>query len=431
METKIKELYEHYLKSTGVSTDTRTLQEGNIWFALKGPNFNANEFATQALESGAMLAVVDDPALADNEACFLVEDGLRALQQLATYHRRQFQIPLLGITGSNGKTTTKELIRDVLAKKYEVLATEGNLNNHIGVALTLLRLKPKHEIAVIEMGANHQKEIAFLSSIAEPTHGLITNIGKAHLEGFGGLEGVFKGKTELYDFMKSHGGQLFVNSRNERLLEKAKMSVGQKAVMTYPDKGNTFEASLVESEPQVVFDVDSRQAIKTQLSGVYNFENLCAALCIGNHFQVPLSLGIEAVSEYMPENNRSQVIEQNSNTIHLDAYNANPTSMSMSVKSFAAKDGAKVVILGDMFELGDTAQEEHTEMGKLCASSSFDAVYFCGKLMKHAHEAYPQSTYFELKSDLMEYLKSNPIEKSAILIKGSRGMALETLLEVL
>ncbi|WP_420385528.1 UDP-N-acetylmuramoyl-tripeptide--D-alanyl-D-alanine ligase [Roseivirga sp.] len=422
-------LYKAFIDSSGVSTDTRSIQKDNLWFALKGPNFNANQFARKALDAGAIAAVVDDPDYVVDDRCILVDDGLQALQQLANYHRRQFTIPVLGITGSNGKTTTKELVRDVLARKYKVLATRGNLNNHIGVPLTLLRLTSEIEIAIIEMGANHQKEIAQLSAIAEPNYGLITNIGKAHLEGFGGIEGVFKGKTELYDFISQNGGGLFVNSRNERLLSKAR--AGVKEVYTYPDEGNDYSAELITSQPEVEFKTNSGKKVRTHLSGTYNYENICAALCIGKYFEVNESEAIAAVSNYLPENNRSQVIQHGNHTIYLDAYNANPTSMSLSVQNFAAVQGYKVVILGDMFELGEAAPEEHTAIGELTAQLDFDQVIFCGELMKDASKANSEAQYFKEKADLETYLKAEQWPASSILIKGSRGMSLETLLNSL
>lgn len=425
----INQLYTLYLKSTGVSTDTRTLHEGNIWFALKGPNFNANQFAEKALEMGASTVVIDDAKFKKDDRFFLVEDGLMSLQALATHHRRKFNIPFIGITGSNGKTTTKELIRDVLATKFKVLATKGNLNNHIGVPLTLLGLDESIEIAIIEMGANHQKEIAALSAIAEPTHGMITNIGKAHLEGFGGLEGVFKGKTELYEFMQRNEGTLFVNSRNERLLNKAKDCVEE--VITYPDTSDNYSAELLGDQPYVQIRTSKGNTISTQLTGAYNFENICAALCIGQYFGVQELRAIEALEAYQPENNRSQILRKGSNLIFMDAYNANPTSMSLSLKNFAAKKGKNVAIIGDMFELGAEAEKEHAAMGQLTNELNLEQVIFSGELMKHAFAANPQGKYFPKKEELRTYLKDHPIQNANVLIKGSRGMSLETLLEML
>ena len=425
----IEQLYSAFLKSTGVSTDTRSIKAGNLWFALKGPNFNANKFAQQALEAGAGAVVVDDANYALNDQCILVKDGLEALQQLANHHRRQFSIPVLGITGSNGKTTTKELVRDVLAQKFKVLATIGNLNNHIGVPLTLLRINKEVEFAIIEMGANHQKEIAALSKIAEPDFGLITNIGKAHLEGFGGIEGVFKGKTELYEFIASQQGVLFVNSRNPRLLEKASGLVQE--VKTYPDDGDYFSSTLVSDNESLILKSEKGKEIVTHLSGVYNFENICAALCIGKYFGVNEDKALQAVANYIPENNRSQLLKKGSNTVHLDAYNANPTSMSLSLKSFAAKLGKKVAILGDMFELGEAAAEEHYAIGELSKSLQIDQVMFCGKLMASAYEANSGAHYFETKDELAQYLAANKKTETSFLVKGSRGMSLETIVELL
>lgn len=424
----IDQLYSLFLQSTGVSTDTRTIKKDNLWFALKGPNFNANKFAQQALESGAMAAVVDDPDYVLNDQCFLVEDGLEALQQLANHHRRQFNIPVIGITGSNGKTTTKELVRDVLAKKFKVLATIGNLNNHIGVPLTLLRLNKDVELAIVEMGANHQQEIASLCQIAEPDFGLITNIGKAHLEGFGGIEGVFKGKTELYDFIGRAGGKLFVNSRNPRLLEKAENVTEE--VFSYPDEKDYYHAELISSQPNVNLKTTSGQQIGTHLSGEYNFENICAALCIAHYFEVEEERALEAVSNYLPENNRSQVIRKDTNTIYLDAYNANPTSMSLSLQNFASLEGKKVAVLGDMFELGEESAREHASIGELTKGLKLDQVIFCGQLMKNAYESNSGALYFEKKVDLQSFLEQNKIKESSVLIKGSRGMSLETLVEL-
>lgn len=425
----IENLYSAYLKSSGVSTDTRTIQKGNIWVALKGPNFNANKFAQQALEKGASLAVIDDPAYQLGEHTFLVEDGLEALQQLANYHRKQLNIPFLGITGSNGKTTTKELVRDVLAKKYKVHATQGNYNNHIGVPLTLLQIDSSVEFAVIEMGANAQKEIKMLCEIAEPDFGLITNIGKAHLEGFVGLEGVFKGKTEMYDFLSKRGGKAFVNTNNQRLVHKLDQ-LGIEAY-AYPNTNDYLEAHLLEERPQLFIDYDG-DTFQTKITGGYNFENICSALCIAKYFGVEKSEAIEAVAQYDPDNNRSQIIKQGTNTIIMDAYNANPSSMTEALRSFDRRaEKQKVVIIGDMLELGEESAEEHFKIGALTAELNFDSVHLCGPLMADAHRGNDKVFYWEAKESLKQYLSTHPIEDSAILIKGSRGMSLESLLDVL
>lgn len=426
----IDQLYDLFLKSTGVSTDTRTIQSGNVWFALKGPNFDANKFADQALEKGAMAVVIDDEAYKKNDRHFLVEDCLSALQQLGNHHRNQLSIPFIGITGSNGKTTTKELMRDVLATKFKVHATQGNLNNHIGVPLTLLQIKEDIEIAIIEMGANKVGDIAELCSIADPTHGLITNIGKAHLEGFGGVEGVIRGKTELYHHLIQRKGVIFVNSGSEVLYNIAQKRI--ESPLYYPAEGDYFHAELLESQPTLRLKTEDNQEGTTGLTGAYNFENICSALCVGKFFGVDPTKALKAVTDYIPDNNRSQVIQKGSNTVLLDAYNANPSSMAVALEHFAAKAGSrKVVILGDMFELGEDAVSEHQAIGELTAKLGFEEVHFCGELMTHAQSGNAKASYWPDKKSLHEYLRANPISNGEILIKGSRGMSLETLLEVI
>lgn len=425
-----EQLYQHYLKSTGVSTDTRSVQNGNIWFALKGPNFNANKFAAQALEKGAMTVVIDDPAFVKDERCFVVEDGLKALQELGNHHRKQLDIPFIGITGSNGKTTTKELLRDVLSKKYKVHATKGNLNNHIGVPLTLLQIDDSVEIAIVEMGANKVGDIAELCDIADPTHGLITNIGKAHLEGFGGVEGVIRGKSELYHHLIQKEGVIFVNSQSEVLSNIAKRRI--KSPYYYPAEGDYLHAELITSHPSLKLVTENGKETITHLTGAFNFENICAALCVGKFFEVDANLALDAVASYNPDNNRSQIIEKGTNTILLDAYNANPSSMSASLRHFAGKEASyKVAILGDMFELGADAPKEHEAIGKLTAELGFDEVHLCGKLMEFGKLGNPKAQYWSEKEQLKEYLESHPMKDAAILIKGSRGMSLETILEQL
>ena len=425
-----EQLYKLFLKSSGVSTDTRTVKKNNIWFALKGPNFNANKFAEQALEKGASLAVIDDAAYAKDERFFLVEDVLTTLQQLATHHRRQFIIPFLGITGSNGKTTTKELVRDVLSQKFKVHATKGNLNNHIGVPLTLLEMPEDTEFAVIEMGANKQKDIEELCQIAEPNHGFITNIGKAHLEGFGGLEGVFKGKTEMYEHLAEvENATVFVNTTNGQLLEKAKRLISN--VVTFYAPLDDFHAEMKSSQPKLVMTAAGID-FESSLSGPYNFENISSALCIGKYFGVSLEDGIKAVETYIPDNNRSQVIQKGTNTVLLDAYNANPTSMALSLENFAKQNmGKKVVFLGDMLELGEDAQKEHEEIGELTTKLGLDQVNFIGPLMKFAAKKNAAANYWESKALLVENLKVQPVRDSQVLIKGSRGISLESILDFL
>ncbi|MHA7102850.1 UDP-N-acetylmuramoyl-tripeptide--D-alanyl-D-alanine ligase [Roseivirga pacifica] len=423
----IEQLYRCYKQSTGVSTDTRTVQQGNIWFALKGPNFNANKFADQAIEKGAAYAVVDDAAYVKDERYLLVDDGLKALQGLATHHRNQLSIPFMAITGSNGKTTTKELMRDVLATKYNVLATRGNLNNHIGVPLTILSIDEEVEFAIIEMGANKVGDIAELCAIADPDYGLITNIGRAHLEGFGGVEGVIRGKTELYHHLIKKEGRIFVNSNAEVLKNIAEKRIDEP--IYYPNSGDFLVAQLISDVDGLTIQTEGKE-FKTQLTGRYNFENICAALCVGKFFGVSAEKATEAVAHYVSDNNRSQLVQIGTNQIVLDAYNANPSSMEAALRNVAAKAAKhKIVVLGDMLELGDDTEKEHAAIGQLAQTLGFDEVVFCGKHMASAKAANTEALYFEKKEALKAYFKMNPPKDSLILIKGSRGMSLETLLE--
>lgn len=418
MQNSIEFLYQRYLECHHVSTDSRAEQNQSMFFALNGPNFKGAKFAQMALEKGARYAVVDDPGMAADNV-FVVEDTLLALQELARHHRRQLSIPVIGITGSNGKTTSKELVHAVLSQKYNVLYTQGNLNNHIGVPLTLLRITPEHEMAIIEMGANHIGEIAQLSAIALPTHGLITNIGKAHLEGFGSLEGVARGKSELYLHLDQHGGTVFINTGNEHLMRMARRIENK---ITYPAPHDYYHSELLEASPYVVYRDEEGHVVHTQLVGSYNYENMAAAACIGKFFGVPLQQANEAIARYSPVNNRSQVLQQGSNTIILDAYNANPTSMAAAVRNFGnMKAQHKVVILGDMFEMGAESEAEHRLLGEVVAEQPFDTVILCGKHMKYAAEVSEDFLYFETKPELQTWLRKNPIAESYVLIKGSRG----------
>jgi UDP-N-acetylmuramoyl-tripeptide--D-alanyl-D-alanine ligase len=428
MQNSIEFLYQKYLECQHVSTDSRAEQNQSMFFALNGPNFKGAKFATMALEKGAKFAVVDDPSMAADNV-LVVDDTLVALQDLARHHRKQLSIPVIGITGSNGKTTTKELIYTVLSQKFNTLYTQGNLNNHIGVPLTLLRIKPEHEMAIIEMGANHIGEIALLSSIAMPTHGMITNIGKAHLEGFGSLEGVARGKSELYLHLDAQGGTVFVNTGNEHLM---RMSRRIQNKVTYPSPDDYYHSELLEASPYVVYKDEEGNVVNTQLVGSYNYENMAAAVCIGKYFGVPLSKANEAIANYSPVNNRSQVIHKGSNTIILDAYNANPTSMAAAVRNFGSMTAPhKMVILGDMFEMGEESATEHKALGEVVAGQPFDRVLLCGKDMKFAAEVKSDFLYFETKPELQQWLQDHSVSDSYVLIKGSRGMGLETLVDVL
>ncbi len=426
--TSIAELHHRFLTCSGTSTDTRTIGSNSLFFALKGPNFNANAYAADALSKGARYAVVDDPTVAVDDRFLLVTDVLRALQQLATHHRRTFSIPVIGITGTNGKTTTKELVHAVLSADRPTLATTGNLNNHIGVPLTLLRMTSEHRIAIIEMGANKPGDIAELAAIAEPTEGVITNIGKAHLEGFGSYEGVIRTKTELYTFIQAHGGSLFVNADDELLMSKSKgherITYGRSAEADSSGNVNGSGAFL-----EVVFAGADEQAyhVTTKLIGGYNLPNVLAAVAIGQHFGVPDQRIAEAISAYAPSNNRSQFTDTGRNQLVLDAYNANPTSMAAALENFAAmqSDRPKLVIIGDMLELGPDSGKEHQEIVALVKKLKLDARFVGKEFAKATPDALPSAT------DLNERIAAAPITGRLILVKGSRGIKLETVVPAL
>lgn len=421
------EIYSLFLEHPRISTDSRHIKKDSLFFALKGPNFNGNKFASEALAKGAAYAIVDEAEYADSDRRILVEDVLKCLQELGTHHRRQSKAKVIALTGSNGKTTTKELIAAVLKQKYRTLATEGNLNNHIGVPLTLLRLEDDTEMAVVELGANHQKEIAFLSGLAEPDFGYITNFGKAHLEGFGGVEGVIKGKSELYDYLKARGEMIFLNADDPVQTEKLK---------DYP-KNIGFSTTnadhhLIENlgaSPFVRLRVKDT-TMETNLSGGYNFSNCAAAVLIGTYFNIPLADIKRAIETYLPENNRSQLLQKDNLEILLDAYNANPSSMEAALEYFAQlNNGKKVAILGDMFELGEQAGREHKAIADLALSLGLEQLYLVGTEFYTTQAPVPRFRTFE---DLEQQLKAHPIQGPAIiLIKASRGMALERLIDSL
>jgi len=433
LEITLEELYAIFLKNPTICTDTRKITPGCLFFALKGENFNGNTFAQQALEAGAAYAVVDDFSVVKDQRFLLVDDVLATLQELAKHHRSIWDIPVIGLTGSNGKTTTKELIAAVLSKKYRTNATVGNLNNHIGVPLTLLSIQPDdNTVAVIEMGANHQQEIAFLSSIAQPTHGLITNIGKAHLEGFGGIEGVKKGKGELYTYLSKKKRVVFVNTQDETLMEMVSKKHAFAEIVFYRTASSEVNPILVEEAPFVIYENQEKQTIVTHLPGRHNFDNICAALAIGHYFEVPSDDAHRAISDYRPDNNRSQVIEKGSNTITLDAYNANPSSMRAAIEHFIRSAAPrKMLILGDMLELGEEAAAEHLAIGQLVAEGNFDTVILTGPLMQHALPALPKAYYIPDKFSLHNWIMDHPQHNTHILIKGSRGMGLESVVQFL
>lgn len=425
---KIAQLYDLYLSSKRVSTDTRTIEEGDLFFALKGPSFDGNQYAEKALTSGAKAVVVDDPKVVKDERYFLVKDVLGALQQLATHHRKQLDIPVIGLTGSNGKTTTKELLHRALSGKYKVQATIGNLNNHIGVPLTLLALRAETTMAIIEMGASKQGDIDELCRIALPTHGLITNIGRAHLEGMGGIEGVLKTKTELFQYLLETGGQVFINSGQEIFTNMIKRF---KNPVLFPGKADFCQVEFLGASPNVSFSLPPDEtSYVSNLIGHYNFDNIAAALCVARYFKVPLKEAAKAIATYIPENMRSQVIEKRSNLILLDAYNANPSSMEAALKAFDKLDKRKrkMVILGDMYELGEYSKAEHEKVGELVNQMSLDKVCFTGKDTQYALSKAPKALYFPDPFSLRNWLQDSNLEDYQILIKGSRGMKLEGLL---
>lgn len=425
----IGDLYDIYLESGEISTDTRSIQPGCIFFALKGDRFNANAFADEALEKGASYAVVDAAEYAVSDRHLLVEDTLITLQKLSRFHRDELKIPVIGLTGSNGKTTSKELIHAVLSRRFNTLATHGNLNNHIGVPLTLLRIKPKHQIAVIEMGANHVGEIAMLSELANPTHGLITNIGRAHIGLFGGYDNVIRAKSELFQHLLANGGTPFINSRNDIL---SKMAERFAAPVLFPSKGDFYHAELVDADPFVRLIADNGALVETQMIGSYNFENIAAALCIGKYFGVDPESANKAVAEYRPQNMRSQIVKKDSNTIILDAYNANPSSMLAAIENFSkSRAERKVLILGDMFELGEESAREHRLLGELIHAHGFREVYLCGNLISEAMAEIPYAHHFRDKRDLIAALKDAGINGALVLVKASRGIGLEDVVDYL
>jgi len=430
MKKSVEELYEIYLRKPKITKDSRQVTKGCIYFSLSGENFDGNRFAKEALDQGAAYAVIDNPEYDKGEAYLLVEDALESLQELARYHRRKLDIPVIGITGSNGKTTTKELIHAVLKSHYSTFATVGNYNNHIGVPLSILSITEEHEIAVIEMGANHQGEIDFLSHISMPNYGMITNIGKAHLEGFGGIEGVKKGKSELYRYLQKVDGLVFLNADDPVLEELA----SKNKVISYGTSDTAkCKAVLDQAQPQLKgsWEYDDKQAsIDAQIYGSYNFYNMLAAICIGNYFEVPAKKIAKAVNNYQSENNRSEIKKLKDHTIYLDAYNANPSSMKLAIDNFdqlAVDQSKKILILGDMFELGESSNEEHQMIIEHCNKKQFAKVLFVGKLFTEAASEGDAATVASTEAARKWYAEQKK-EGTHILIKGSRGMALEKIL---
>jgi UDP-N-acetylmuramoyl-tripeptide--D-alanyl-D-alanine ligase len=425
---QIQALYNIYLQNPNVQTDTRKLKKNDLFFALKGENFNGNLFAQQALETGAAYAIIDEPVNFTSDKLIMVDDVLTALQLLAKYHRQQFTIPFLAITGSNGKTTTKELIHQVLSTTYKTYTTDGNLNNHIGIPLTILKIKADAEIAVIEMGANHQKEIESYCTFTLPTHGLITNCGKAHLEGFGGVEGVKKGKGELFDFLRTNNGTAFVMSDYDYLNN---MSSGIANILTYGTNDNaSIQGNIKNSSDLLTVSVLKGaliNQINTQLVGDYNLPNVLSAVAVAKYFKVADEKIKQALEAYAPSNSRSQLIKQDSNSIILDAYNANPTSMKAAIENFSTMEGSnKILLLGGMMELGEESIDEHKEILDLVAKKRWQHVVLVGgdyKKLKHPY------TYFDDSLQAKEWFAKQNFTAAQILIKGSRSMKMEKVLE--
>lgn len=424
----IAELYKIFKQHPSVQTDTRKLKQGDIFFALKGPNFNGNQFAKQALEAGAAYAVVDEDVDPSDNRLIKVANTLAALQELAHYHRRQFTIPFIGITGSNGKTTSKELIYAVLSSHYRTYTTQGNLNNHIGVPLTLLSVQPDAEMAVIEMGANHQKEIAGYCVYTEPTHGVITNCGKAHLEGFGGVEGVRKGKGELYDYLTGHDGTAFVYADYDYLQT---MSRAVPHIVHYGKNQGLVQGEVLASQPFLEVTITQGLAkprtIQTQLVGDYNLPNILCAVVIGKYFSVPEEKIIAAIEQYAPSNNRSQLVQKGTNTIVLDAYNANPTSMKAAIENFAKLPAThKVLMLGGMMELGNESVAEHEDIIRLIQQYQWKEVVLVGGDFRRVDHNY---IFFPDSAAAAQWFAQQNFEHTHFLIKGSRSMQMEKILQ--
>ena len=432
----IKELYKIFLNHPVVITDSRKIEKGCLFFALKGERFDGNDYANLAIENGAAYAIIDNPKIAkDSKFFLLVGDVLKTLQQLSVFHRAQFDIPIIAITGTNGKTTTKELVSKVLATQYKTHFTKGNLNNHIGVPLTLLSIPLNIEVVVIEMGANHQGEITFLCEIANPTHGIITNIGKAHLEGFGDLDGVKRAKAELYQFIQKKGGVIFIN-KDEPFLSELASPNQRKLYYLKSENPNhmvaDYEVKFLASDPYVrvafLSWMNEIIEVKTQLIGRYNFNNIMTAIALGKYFKVPAKKIKSALENYIPTNNRSQIVEKETNTYILDAYNANPTSTKLALQSFKLMNRKnKIVILGDMLELGISSSKEHREIIDFANECFFDQLIFVGKeYIKVLKQG--EHSVFQNVLELKLWFEKQNFKNTWFLVKGSRGMKLEQLL---
>ena len=435
----IEELYKLYEKHPVVCTDTRAVSKSCLFFALKGDRFDANQFSQIAIQTGAAYAIIDDPQYVVNEQTILVTDVLETLQALATFHRKQLKIPVIGITGSNGKTTTKELMRSVLSQKFKTFATEGNLNNHIGVPLSILAIDKSYEIAIIEMGANHQKEIGFLCNIAQPSYGLITNIGKAHLEGFGGVEGVRKGKGELYEFISKTQGLLFINANDPVLNEMSFESGVDNKIYYGTSTTNFIKSEIYATQPFLEVTWQSERDLKagssfvakSNLTGIYNYDNIVSAICIGSYFNLNHEQINKGINSYSPLNSRSQILITRHNTLICDYYNANPSSMTAALDNLESIEAStKALILGDMFELGIESAEEHRAILDRAMSTNSARKIFIGEDFYKLKES-NSAEFFKNVQEAYQAIVNNPIINSTVLVKGSRGMKLEVLLPLL
>ncbi|MDR1226315.1 MAG: UDP-N-acetylmuramoyl-tripeptide--D-alanyl-D-alanine ligase [Prevotellaceae bacterium] len=428
---QIKNLHSLFLKSSGVCTDSRKVSTGCIFFALKGENFNGNKFAEAALAGGASYAVVDEGITPSDGRLIRVENALKCLQELAAFHRKHLNLPIFAVTGTNGKTTTKELVNAVLQRKYKTVATQGNLNNHIGVPLTLLGMSEYTQLGIVEMGANHPYEIERLCAIAQPNAGLITNVGKAHLEGFGSFEGVKKAKGELYEYLARHDGQVFALAESTDLQEMLKHHRVQHANLYGLQRGGAMVVKGSAGNPFLQLRMPDGKLLQTRLTGAYNAANVLAAVAVGKYYDVSFVDIYEAIETYEPQNHRSQLVKTARNTLIVDAYNANPSSMSAAVASFAALQlPNKLPILGDMLELGESSDKEHLSIVRQLQDSGLRKVYFVGPRFAQAAK---NTLYlsFANAQELGNFLKKNRIENNLVLLKGSRGMCLETLMDLL
>ena len=423
----IQEIHNLFLKCQSLSIDTRKIEKGSMFFAIKGENFDANTFAKEALDLGALYVVIDNESYFIDDRTILVNNSLETLQELSKFHRNYLKLPIVALTGSNGKTTTKELINVVLSKKFKTKATIGNLNNHIGVPLTLLSFTKETEIGIVEMGANHKKEIEFLCEIAQPDYGYITNFGKAHLEGFGGVQGVIEGKSEMYQYLLKNNKTVFVNLEDPIQIEKSK---GIKAFTFGVNKESAdLKIKNIEANPFVVIEYEDFK-VESHLIGLYNANNINAAVSIGKYFNVEDVLIKEAIENYIPANNRSQLLKKGSNEIILDAYNANPSSMAVAITNFLQLENQnKIMILGDMFELGNESHEEHKAIVDSLSNQDKSKCYLIGKSFYENKISNANIQFYETFDAFAAYLKTIEFKDNTILIKGSRGMALERTLD--